>query len=117
MALAVAALIGAGAFYCAEILYDNIRDVGATAAESPMPLWRVHMGAAFAGTVAFVIALFLLETVGRGSRRAAVRSAALWWPVVAVTGAATAVHIPVYLVIATTLVYIPWAYTRTREIH
>ena len=115
MAIAVATLFGAMALYCAEIIYDNIKDSGAPDMRQ-FPSWRAHMGSACIGSVAFVIALFLLESLGRGSRRIAARSVTPWWPIVALTGLATAVHIPIYLVILVAIIYSPWAYFRTRAI-
>ncbi len=115
MALALSTLIGAAAFYCAEIVYDNLRGSGASDIRE-FPAWRAHMGSACVGSLAFVVTLFLLEIVGRSSKRVAVRSAAPWWPIVALTGLATAIHIPIYLVILAAAIYTPWAYFRTRAV-
>lgn len=113
MAVALAALFGAGAFYCVEIIYDNIKDSGAPDMQQ-LPGWRAHMGSACVGSLAFVTALFLLESLGRRSKLVAARSAVPWLPIVALTGLATAVHIPVYVVIFVAAIYSPWAYLRTR---
>jgi hypothetical protein len=113
MAVALAALFGAGAFYCAEIIYDNIKDSGAPDMRQ-LPGWRAHMGSACVGSLAFVTALFLLESLGRRSRLVAARSAVPWLPIVALTGLATAVHIPICVVIVVAAIYSPWAYLRTR---
>jgi len=102
------------ALYCAEIIYDNIKDSGAPDMRQ-FPSWRAHMGSACIGSVAFVIALFLLESLGRGSRRIAARSVTPWWPIVALTGLATAIHIPIYLVILFGALYSPWAYLHKRR--
>lgn len=115
MALALSTLIGAAALYCTEIVYDNLRGSGASDIRE-FPGWRAHMGSACVGSLAFVVTLFLLESVGRGSKRVAVRSAAPWWPIVALTGLATAIHIPVYLVILAAAIITPWAYFRTRAV-
>ncbi len=115
MAVALATLFGLGGVYCAEIVYDVMRDAGAS--EIPqLPGWRAHMASACVGSVAFVTCLFLLESLGKRSRGVALRSAGLWFPLVALTGLATAVHIPVYLVILLAALYSPWAYLRTREV-
>jgi hypothetical protein len=113
MAVALAALFGAGAFYCVEIIYDNIKDSGAPDLLR-LPGWRAHMGSACAGSLAFVTALFLLESLGRRSRFVAARSVVPWLPIVALTGLATAIHIPIYAVILVAAIYSPWAYLRTR---
>lgn len=115
MALALSTLIGAAALYCAEIIYGNIKDSGAPDMRQ-FPGWRAHMGSACVGSLAFVITLFLLESVGRGSRSIAVRSVAPWWPIVALTGLATVIHIPIYLVIPVAAIYSSWAYFRTRAV-
>jgi hypothetical protein len=115
IAIGVATVFGAGALYCAEIIYDNIKDSGAPDMQQ-FPSWRAHMGSACVGSVAFVISLFLLESLGRGSRRIAVRSVTPWWPIVVLTGLATAIHIPIYLVIIVAALYSPWAYFRTRAV-
>ena len=113
MALAIATLCGVSALYCSEIIYDNIKDSGAPDMRQ-LPGWRAHMASACVGTLAFVTSLFLLETLGGRSRSRALRSAVLWFPLVVLTGLATAVHIPVYLVVLVAVFYIPWAYLRTR---
>ena len=115
VAFALGCLGGAGMMYVAEILYDNIR-------ESPrpdipgLPNWRAHMGSAFLGTVAFVITFFLLEALGRQSKLMAWRASAPWLPLIALTGLATAIHIPAYLVIPAVAIYSVWAYRRTRAV-
>lgn len=116
IALAIAVIAGAGALYCAEIIYDNIKDSGAPDMRQ-LPGWRAHMGSACVGSLAFVIALFLLESLGRNSRSIALRSAIPWLPMVLLTGLATAIHIPIYAVIAMAALYTPWAYTRMRAVH
>jgi hypothetical protein len=112
MAVAIATLTGAAALYCGEIIYGNIKDSGTL---DTLPGWRAHMGAAFAGSLAFVTSLFLLENLGGRSKRAALRSALPWLPLVALTGLATATHIPMYAVLLLIALYSPWAYLRTRS--
>lgn len=116
MAVAIAALIGATALYCTEIIYSNIKDSGAPDMRQ-LPEWRVHMASACVGSLAFVIALFLLESLGRKSWRIALRSALPWLPMVVFTGFATGIHIPSDVTILVTAVYSPWAYLRTRAVH
>jgi hypothetical protein len=114
MAVAIATLFGVAALYCGEMIYYNIKDSGAPDMH-PLPGWRAHMAAACVGTVAFVTALFLLESLGGRSRSVALRSAAQWFPLVALTALATAIHIPIYLVILLGALYSPWAYLHTRR--
>ena len=108
IAVAVAAVFGAGAFYCAEIIYGNVRDT------RQIQEWRAHWASACVGTLVFVTALFLLESLGRKSKAVAIRSALLWLPIVALTAVATAVHISIYVIVVVAAVYSPWAYLRTR---
>ena len=115
VAVAIATLCGVGALYCAEIMYDNIKDSGA-ADMRQLPGWRAHMAFACVGTLAFVISLFFLESLGGRSRRRALRSAVPWLPLVALTGLSTAIHIPMYLVVLVAGFYSPWAYLRTRAV-
>jgi hypothetical protein len=113
VALAIATLFGITAAYCTEIVYDHIKSPGASDM-GQLPGWRAHMASACVGSLAFVIVLFLLESLGRRSKRVALRSAIPWLPIVALTACATAVHIPIYVVILTGSIYSPWAYLRTR---
>jgi hypothetical protein len=115
MAMAIAALFGAGALYCAEIIYDSVKDSGAPDIRQ-LPEWRAHMASACVGTLAFVISLFLLESLGGRPRGIALRSAILWFPLVALTGLAATIHIPVYVVVLMASLYSPWAYLRTRRV-
>lgn len=115
IAVALSVLFGAGALCGAEIIYDNIKDSGAPDMRQ-LPSWRAHMGAACVGSLTFVASLFLLESLGRHSRSVAARSAVPWLPVVALTGLATAIHIPIYVVIPVILIYSRWAYLRTRAV-
>jgi hypothetical protein len=115
VAMAVAILFGAAALYCGEIIYDNIKDSGAPDMRQ-FPGWRAHMGSACLGSMVFVIALFLLESLGKGSRRIAVRSVIPWCPLVALTALATVIHVPIYLVILMLGIYSPWAYFRSRAV-
>jgi hypothetical protein len=113
-AVALATFFGAAALYCGEIIYDNIKDSGAPDMRQ-LPGWRAHMASACVGTLAFVISLFLLESLGRRSKGSALRSTVPWLPVVALTGLATAIHIPVYMVALLIALYSPWAYLHTRQ--
>jgi hypothetical protein len=113
MAVVIAALCGATALYCGEIIYDNIKDSGAPDLRQ-LPGWRAHMAMACLGTLSFVVSLFLLESLGRRSKSRALRSTVPWLPLVGLTGVATAVHIPIYVVALLIVLYSPWAYLRTR---
>lgn len=112
MAVALSAAVGIGAVQCAEIIYDDGRDAGVPD-NAGTGMWRVHMGCACIGSVAFVLALFCLERLGRGSMISALRSTIPWAPLIALTGMATAIHIPIYVVIPLILLYSLWAYRRT----
>ena len=68
IAVAIATVVGAAALYCGEIIYGNIKDSGAPDMHQ-LPGWRAHMGAAFAGSLAFVTSLFLLESLGGRPKR------------------------------------------------
>jgi hypothetical protein len=112
MAVTLAAAVGIGAIQCAEIIYSDSRDAELTY-NSAAAMWRVHMGCACAGSAAFVLALFFLECVGRGSVTSALRSTISWLPLIALTGIATIIHIPIYVVILLTVLHSVWAYRRT----
>ena len=114
MAVTIATLFGTGALYCGEIIYDNIKDSGAPDMRQ-LPGWRAHMASACIGALAFVISLFLLESLGRRSKGSALRSTVPWWPIVGLTALATAIHIPVYLVALLITLYSPWAYLHMRQ--
>ena len=113
MAVAISTLFGMAAVYCLEIIYDNISDSAAPDV-GPWPAWRAHMVSAFVGFLGFVTALFLLQTLAGRSKLNALRSAVPWLPLVALTGLASVVHIPIYLVVGVSVLYSPWAYLRTR---
>jgi len=74
------------------------------------------MASICAGSISFVVALFFLENLGKQSRAIAFRSVVPWLPIVGLTMVATAIHIPVYLVILGSALYSPWAYFRTRAV-
>ncbi len=112
VALLVSLLIGAGAFYCAAVTFGNIKESDAPGVP-PFPAWRGHMGSACVGMLGFMACLFLLESLAKGSRRIALRSITLWAPLVVLTGAATFIHIPAFVVVITTLLYSPWACLKT----
>lgn len=113
MAVTIATLCGATALYCGEIIYDSIKDSGAPDMRH-LPGWRAHMASACVGTLIFVISLFLLESLSRRSKSSALRSTVPWLPLVALTGLATAIHVPTYIVALLTVLYSPWAYLHTR---
>lgn len=114
MAVTIATLCGTTALYCGEIIWDNIKDSGAPDIRQ-LPGWRAHMASACVGTLAFVISLFLLESLGRRSKSSALRSTVPWLPIVALTGLATAIHIPIYMVALLIAIYSPWAYLHSRQ--
>jgi hypothetical protein len=115
MAVTIATICGAAALYCSEIIYGNIKDSGAPDMRQ-LPGWRAHMASACIGALVFVTTLFLLEKLGGRSKSRALRSAVPWLPMVGLTGLATAIHIPISLVILVVAFYSPWAYLRMRAI-
>jgi hypothetical protein len=105
---------GVAVAYIAEITYEAIRDEGA---QMPgLPAWRVHMACACVGMVALTLSFYLLEVVGRQSKRVAWRSSSLWTPLIAVTGVATVIHIPAYAVMIVSIAYSVWAFRKMRTI-
>jgi hypothetical protein len=114
VALAIAALCGVTAFYCSEVIYSNIEDSGSPNL-SAVPGWREHMAAGCIGAAVLMISLFLLEKVGGHSTGYAMRSVLHWLPLMAITGLAAVVHIPLYIVVASIVLYSPWAYGSMRR--
>jgi len=114
-AVAVASLVAGTAIWAGEIIYSNIRDADPSGGHD-IPLWRAHMSSACAGSVAFVVALFILEKLGKKSKLMAWRSVLPWLPIIALTILATLFHIPIYLVILAIAFYSPWAYSKTRAV-
>lgn len=112
IAVIVAAMVAFCAIQGAEIIYDNMRIPGVPGAHD-IPLWRVHMISACAGSITFVLTLFFLESLGKKSRASALRSIFPWIPLVALTAIAAVVHIPLLLVVLLGALYCPWAYART----
>jgi hypothetical protein len=112
-AFAAAAILGGGGGCgLAELIYYNIKDSNSPDIRS-LPQWRVHMGAISVGIVAFMVALFLLERLNQRRKRPAWRSAAIWSPLAALTGIATAIHIPICFVIVSGYACARWAYSKT----
>ncbi|HET6220219.1 MAG TPA: hypothetical protein VFE27_24540, partial [Acidobacteriaceae bacterium] len=93
-----------------------IKDYG-DAGLRPFPAWRAHMGSACVSMLGFMLCLFLLESLGKGSRRIALRSVKPWAPLVVLTGAATLIHVPAFVIVIATLVYCPWACLKTCAVH
>lgn len=114
-ALAVGIFGGAAALYATEVIYSDMRDSGAPDIPG-LPNWRAHMGAVCVGSIAFVVTFFLMESLGRKSKVIAWRSSVPWLPLIALTAVATAIHIPIYVVIVSGTLYSVWAYRRTRAI-
>lgn len=112
MALALAAMAGASVIYIGEILYSSLREMGAQVFVR-LPSWRAHMGSACGGVLAFVVSFFLLESLGRQSREMAWRTSTPWLPLIALTALATAIHIPIFVVVVAALIYCVYAYRRT----
>jgi hypothetical protein len=93
----------AGISYVAEIVYD---DVVANGGKLPsIPDWRIHMATASLGITVFALTFYSLEALARGSKLTAWRSTAPWLPLVALTAAASFVHMPAYAMILACLLY------------
>jgi hypothetical protein len=108
----IAALFGGAMLQYTEFVYMSATDDNGHAFDIPM--WRVHMGSACLGSVAFMIALFCFEALERRSRSLALRLTVPWIPLVGITGLATIIHIPIVIVVVCGLVYVVWAYRRFR---
>jgi hypothetical protein len=81
-----------------------------------IPVWKFHMGSAFVGIMVFFTVLFLLEVLETKSKRAAWLSSARWLPLAGLTGLATVIHIPIYVVLAAGTIIAVWAYHRTSSV-
>jgi hypothetical protein len=114
-ALALACLGGGGALGSAEVISSVLWD-SETGNDLRVPNWRIHMGSICVGMIAFLITFFLLEMLGRKSKAIAWRSSIPWLPLIAFTGLATAIRIPVYVMIPTVALCSVWAYRRTRAV-
>jgi hypothetical protein len=111
LALLVGSLGGLGIVTYGESLLGDIQSTDDSHAPS-LANWQVHMGAVCMGTAAFVIIFFLLELLGRQSKRSAWQSSWPWLPLVGLTALATIIHIPVYAVIPMSVLEAAWAYRR-----
>jgi hypothetical protein len=115
MALVVACFGGTCGLCTAALLYEGLTESGSVTIPW-LPPWRAHMAIACVGVVSSIVSLYFLEVLGRRSKRKAWKSSASWLPLVAVTGSATAIHIPTYVVILVGTLCGGWAYRRTRAI-
>jgi hypothetical protein len=113
VALAVSVLCGATAFYLGEVLYNDLAASGSPDI-SAVPSWRGHMAAACIGAIVLAIALFFLERMGGRSNAHAMRLVVPWLPLGAITGLATVVHVPAFLVVTAMVLYSSWAYRAMR---
>lgn len=110
--LLVALFCGACAVLTVENYAGDARDAGWLHMDR-IPAWQLHMGTACVGFVTFFVFLCVLEFLETKSRIIAWRSSAPWLPIVGLTALATAVHIPIYIVIPVGGSYAVWAYRRT----
>lgn len=108
----IAAGFGAAIIHYSEFVFNAARDSDDHTAD--LPLWRVHMGSACLGTLAFIVVLFCLEMLECKSTNLALWSAVKWLPLVGLTGTATFVHIPFMIVLALAVLYGGWVY---RQVH
>jgi len=97
--------------YTEFVFFSAVDDNGHTA---DIPTWRVHMGSTCLGAITFVIALYCCEALEYKSKRLAVRVVIPWLPLVALTGLATIIHVPVLIVVIMGMIYAVWAYLRSR---
>jgi hypothetical protein len=111
-AILIAALVGGAMLQYIEFVFMSATDDNGHSFDIPM--WRVHMGSACLGSVAFMIALFCFEALERRSKSLALRLTVPWIPLVGITGLATIIHIPIAIVVVCSLVYVVWAYRRFR---
>jgi len=111
-AILIAVMCGAAMLQYTEFVFVSARDDNGRTFDIPM--WRVHMGSACLGALAFMIALFCFEALERRSKSLALRLTVPWIPLVGITGVATIIHIPIAIVILCSLVYGVWAYRRFR---
>lgn len=114
-AIVIAGLGAACGFYSALIVQDALTKSG-TVILPWLPPWRAHMAIACVAITAFVISLFFLEVLNRRSKYKAMKSSLPWLSLVVVSGAATAIHIPIYIVIVGSSVCCLWAYRCTRAV-
>jgi hypothetical protein len=112
LTMVIAVLVGAAMIQYTEFVFFSARDANGHTADIPM--WRVHMGSACLGTIAFMIVLFCCDTLGHKSKRRALRLAIPWLPLVGLTGLASIIHIPILIVIILGLTYGAWVFFRSR---
>lgn len=111
----LAAMCGAAILQYTEFVYMSSTDKNGQPAN--IPIWRVHMGSVCLGLIGFVITLFCFEVLEKKSKRIAFNSTIRWLPLVALTGLASIVHIPIVIVITLGFIYGTWAYRRSRVPH
>jgi len=114
-ALVVACLGGACGLCTAALLHDALTYSGAVTI-SWLPLWRAHMAIACVGIISSILSLYFLEVLARRSKHKAWKSSSSWLLLVALTGSATVIHIPTYVVILVGALCTGWAYHRMRRI-
>ena len=103
---------GACAFITVESIFpDVVESLGHQT--NKLPGWKVHMGSACVGIIAFLTFLFILEALETRSKKTAWRCSAPWLPLVGLTAIATVIHIPFYLVALIGSIYGVCAYRRT----
>jgi hypothetical protein len=81
-----------------------------------IPSWQIHMGSICIGVLAFVCMLFCLEFLARRSKIAAWRLSWPWLPLIGLTGLATLIHFPIYVVLPAIAIHVIWAYRRIRAV-
>jgi hypothetical protein len=111
----IAAMSGAAMFQYTEFVYMSSTDNNGQPAN--IPIWRVHMGSVCLGSIGFVIALFCFEVLEKKSKSIAFNSAIRWLPLVALTGLASIIHIPAFIVIIVGFINGMWVYRRSRVPH
>lgn len=114
-AIVIAGIGGACGIYSALLLQDALTKSG-TITLPWLPSWRAHMAIAWVGITTFVISLFFLEVLNRRSKYKAFKSSASWLSLVVVSAAASAIHIPIFIVVVVSGACCWWAYHRTRAI-
>jgi hypothetical protein len=102
-AVLASVLFGATAFYISEIVCSKISSDRGDAI--CFPPWRIHAGAFCIGTLVFVTILFLLQSLGKRSKRKALSAIPPWFPLIAASALATAVHMSLWIVLPEFVVF------------
>ncbi len=115
IALILAAIGGGGVLFFVDSTLDALLADGEQRTRR-FTDWQIHMGSTCLGVVAFFIALFCLELMGRHSKTTAWRSSWPWLSLIPLTALATFIRISAYAVIPMASFICIWAYRQTRKV-